>query len=446
MQEINNNKNKKNMMIQELLKKSVEDNKSESGSDHAVQADDTMPVSRDAKAITAKPILTNIKILRELNIQKLPDTVTFFIKRKRLFSVSKLLTFFVFLPTLFVFLYYSFWASPMYISNTKFSVQNTNPSFSGVDISSLLFGGNGKLNNESYVVLEYLKSIFLIKEIDNQLHIIEHYNDKKYDFLTRLSSNPTDKAIIDYWDFAVESSLDMESGIINLNVKAFSPEMAQSLSQALVNKSEELINDMNIRIREDTVKLAHEELAIAEEKVKIAQVAMRKFRDDHSTFDPAVTASGMQSRIAALEAEKTRLETERTQALAIMKKDAPQVKSINVALSAVKKQLEIEKSNVASKIKQSDTISALAAEYEALTLDLKFAQEQQVTAMKALEVARVNQISQSRYLVSIQDPTLPDESLYPEVFLFTFYTFCGTLLGLGLISLVIAAVREHTGF
>lgn len=442
------NENKHDVLIQEILKKKAEKNEQ---TINDVQTDCNLDLSAvsskiDSKAITAKQYGAENLENKKMSLQ----TVLYFIKlvlfKNNRISISRLIAVFVFLPTILVFLYYGLWASPMYISSAKFSVQNTAPSLTNVDINTLLFGNGKVANNDNYIVLEYLNSLVLIHEVNNELQLLEHYSDKKYDIFSRLGDDPTDNDIMKYWKFAVEASLDLESGIIHVDVKAFTAEMANRIAGVLLKKSEELINKMNLRIQQDSLALAQKEVSVAEKKVKDIQTAMRNFRDKHSTFDPIMMGSGMQSRVETLEVEQTKLQTELKQALALMQKDTPQVKSINIALEAVQKQLEVEKANIASLKENDSTVSALAAEYERLSLDLKFSQEQQVTAMKALEVARVQQLTQNRYLVSIQEPTFPDESLYPKVILFTFYTFCSSLLGLGLISLIVAAVREHAGF
>ena len=48
--------------------------------------------------------------------------------------------------------------------------------------------------------------------------------------------------------------------------------------------------------------------------------------------------------------------------------------------------------------------------------------------------------------VYIEPSVLGDESLYPRPVYFTFIYMVTSLLLLGLVSLIIAAVREHAGF
>ena len=91
-------------------------------------------------------------------------------------------------------------------------------------------------------------------------------------------------------------------------------------------------------------------------------------------------------------------------------------------------------------------LNAIVAEYQDLTIEAEFAQKQLVSAMASLEQARIQQAAQSRYVVAYQQPTLPDESLYPRPYLFTLYIFLGTFILLGIVSLIWASIREHAGF
>lgn len=433
----------KNSQIKEILKKSSgSNNEPEKSSDNALKTVDTIAVAKDKKAILARQI-SPFKSLKNIDVQYIGYVAKHIIRKRRLFSFSRLIFLFVLFPTFLVFFYLCFWASPMYISNMKFSVQNANSNLKSLDFTSLLTAG-GTSNRENYIVLEYLQSLDLIKEVNKDLDITRHYSSHDYDIISRLTSNPTNNELEKYWEFAVASNLDTESGIINVDVKAYTPEMAKKISEVLLNKSEDLVNDLNERLQLDTINLAEKELKIALDKVEKQQLAMKNFREAHATFDPELAATGMQSRIEALQAEHTRLQTELNRALSIMNKNAPQVKNLKKSIEAVEKQLVVENKKVTGN--DNVTLTSVMAEYEALVTDLKFAQEQQVTAMRAVEAARVQHLTQSSYLVCVQEPTFPDESLYPRVYLFTFYTFCGALLCLALVSLVVAAVREHTGF
>lgn len=350
-------------------------------------------------------------------------------------------------PTLLAFVYFVVFASPMYVSHASFAIRSADASSSsGLDIASMFLRTSGSTGNDSYIVNDYIQSLDLAQDINRELDLVKHYSDRDHDMISRLWRNPTQDELVRYWRWAVVPQLNVDTGIISLEVKAYTPEMAQALTRAVLSRSEALVNAMNERAHEDAVSLAREEVTRAEERVRKAQSAMREFRDAHNLIDPKMTAEGVQSLVSGLEAEATTLRTQISEAKSYMKADAPIIKSLSQRLAAVEKQLSEEKLRVAGQGSVQGNLNALVADYEDLTIEAEFAQKQLVSAMTSLEQARIQQMAQSRYVVAYQQPTLPDESLYPKPFLFTLYVFAGMLLFLGIVSLIWASIREHAGF
>ena len=352
----------------------------------------------------------------------------------------------VLLPTVAVFLYYLLWASPMYVSQTRFAIRSADSSGGGLDIASALLRSSSSTGADAHIVVEYIQSLDIINDIDKELGVDLHFSDKGHDVFSRLTNNPTQDEQLRYWKWAVIPALDQDTGIITLETKAYSPEMAQKIAAAVLARSEALVNTMNLRAREDAVSLAQSEVQRAEARVRKAQEAMRNFRDAHTLLDPRVTAAGLQGVVTELEGEAVKLRAQLAEAQSFMRSSAPATKALQTRLKAVESQLDQEKQRLAGLRSQEGNLNAVVGEYEDLTIEAEFAQKQLVTAMSALESARVHEVAKSRYVVAFQQPTLPDESLYPRPFLFTAYVFVGALLLLGLGSLITASIREHAGF
>ena len=352
----------------------------------------------------------------------------------------------VLLPTVAVFLYYLLWASPMYVSQTRFAIRSADSSGGGLDIASALLRSSSSTGADAHIVVEYIQSLDIIHDIDKELGVDLHFSDKGHDVFSRLTNNPTQDEQLRYWKWAVSPALDQDTGIITLETKAYSPEMAQKIAAAVLARSEALVNTMNLRAREDAVSLAQSEVQRAEARVRKAQEAMRNFRDAHTLLDPRVTAAGLQGVVTELEGEAVKLRAQLAEAQSFMRSSAPATKALQTRLKAVESQLDQEKQRLAGLRSQEGNLNAVVGEYEDLTIEAEFAQKQLVTAMSALESARVHEVAKSRYVVAFQQPTLPDESLYPRPFLFTAYVFIGALLLLGLGSLITASIREHAGF
>ena len=352
----------------------------------------------------------------------------------------------VLLPTVAVFLYYLLWASPMYVSQTRFAIRSADSSGGGLDIASALLRSSSSTGADAHIVVEYIQSLDIIHDIDKELGVDLHFSDNGHDVFSRLTNNPTQDEQLRYWKWAVIPALDQDTGIITLETKAYSPEMAQKIAAAVLARSEALVNTMNLRAREDAVSLAQSEVQRAEARVRKAQEAMRNFRDAHTLLDPRVTAAGLQGVVTELEGEAVKLRAQLAEAQSFMRSSAPATKALQTRLKAVESQLDQEKQRLAGLRSQEGNLNAVVGEYEDLTIEAEFAQKQLVTAMSALESARVHEVAKSRYVVAFQQPTLPDESLYPRPFLFTAYVFVGALLLLGLGSLITASIREHAGF
>ena len=352
----------------------------------------------------------------------------------------------VLLPTVAVFLYYLLWASPMYVSQTRFAIRSADSSGGGLDIASALLRSSSSTGADAHIVVEYIQSLDIIHDIDKELGVDLHFSDKGHDVFSRLTNNPTQDEQLRYWKWAVIPALDQDTGIITLETKAYPPEMSQKIAAAVLARSEALVNTMNLRAREDAVSLAQSEVQRAEARVRKAQEAMRNFRDAHPLLDPRVTAAGLQGVVTELEGEAVKLRAQLAEAQSFMRSSAPATKALQTRLKAVESQLDQEKQRLAGLRSQEGNLNAVVGEYEDLTIEAEFAQKQLVTAMSALESARVHEVAKSRYVVAFQQPTLPDESLYPRPFLFTAYVFVGALLLLGLGSLITASIREHAGF
>ena len=352
------------------------------------------------------------------------------------------------IPTVCAFVYFSLLASPMYVSEASFAVRsagNNAPAVAGIAAAMLSSGGGGS-GTDPFIINDYIQSLDIVQDIDKELGLVKHYTARNHDMISRLWQHPTQDELLRYWRRVMVPQLSMDTGIISIEARAYSPEMAQKITQAVLARSEALVNAMNERSRNDAVELAHREVKRAEERVKAAQIALKKFRDVHATLDPKTTAAGLQDIVVRLETEATSLRTKIAETSSYMRPNTPVLKAYRQRLAAVEEQLAQEKQRVAGTSAAESNLSSLVAGYEELSREAEFAQQQLIAAMGTLERARVEQATQSRYVVAYQQPTLPDESLYPRPLLFTLYTFGGALIVLGLLSLIWASIREHAGF
>lgn len=357
---------------------------------------------------------------------------------------QKRMALFVGVPTVLVFLYLALFASPMYVSEAKFAVRSATEQAVGLDFASQIFKTASSTTQDAAVVTEYIESPDAFERLDKELAVKAHYSDRRWDVISRLTQNPTLYDKTTFWNFVASPVLDPDSGIVTFTVRAYTPEMAQKIASHVLKQSETLVNAMNERAREDAMKLAGEEVKRAQARLMKSQKALETFRDEHAEIDPKATASGLQTLVMDLEGQRATLKAQISEMAAYMRPDAPALKTLKTRLAAVEKQLSGEKQRLAGI--GAGAMNNWVSAYEALTIENEFAQKQLVSAMTAMETARVSLLSQSKYVVTIESPTLPDESRYPRTFEFTFCVLLGLLLLFGLGSLIVASIREHAGF
>ena len=361
-------------------------------------------------------------------------------------TFEKEVSFFVLFPTLLTFGYCTFMASPMYVSETKFAVCSAVEQSVGIDIASQLFKTASTSVQDARIVDAYFRSPDVFEKLDAELLLTKHYSDTSRDWVSRLASSPTLWDKESFWQRVAQPKIDVDSGIVTFTVRAYTPDMAQNIAAAILRQGEALINEMNERSRNDAIRLAESEVKVAQERIVKAQKALEAFRDEHKELDPKATASGLQSLVFELEGERAKAKAELAEALSYMKPTAPQVKALEKRLAAVETQLNAEKARIAGNPAGGSTINSWVSQYENLMIESEFAQKQLTTAMSAYEQARSTALAKSRYLVAIQQPSLPDESRYPLTWVFTLCAFFGFFLIYGLVRLVVASIREHAGF
>lgn len=351
----------------------------------------------------------------------------------------------VLVPPALALLYYGLFASPMYISEAKFAVRSAE-SAGSFDFAATLFKSTSATMADAYILSQYIQSPDIVQTINAEFNISSHFSDHGKDIVSRLRPNPTQDELLTYWRWLVTMAFDPDTGILAVKVKAYSPEMAEKISSAILRHSEDLVNEMNKRAREDAVGMAQSELSMAEGRLLAARAALKKFRDSNTVLDPKATAAGMQGIVTNLEGESAKIEAELAEARAYMRDDAPRVIALKTRLDAIKRQLTMEKQKLANLTNASNSLSTVVAEYERFTIEEEFAQKLFVSAMTALESARLHAAAKSRYVVAFQRPSAPDESLYPRPLVMGGVFLVGSLVCQGLFSLIFAAIREHAGF
>ncbi len=351
----------------------------------------------------------------------------------------------VVLPTVMVGVYYAFWAADQYAVKVRFAVRSTTPAVGSSFLNSLGIG-NGASITDTYMVVEYIHSRNILKEIDEKIRLRPRYMKPSRDFYARLAADTSDERFLDYWKSMVDVGLDHTSNIITVKVFAFSPNDARDIADAIINASERMINDISRRAQQDAVRYAKEEVAKAEAKLRDIRQRFLGFRNKNQQLDPTKQAQVQVGIIGRLEEELVKLKAKLEESRRFLSDNAPSVVFLTNRVNALKKQIALEKEKLGttpSRKNVGQSLSNVLSEYEALVVEREFAEKLYLTALSGLEQARLLANRQQRYLATFEQPYVPDEALYPKRIRNTVFIFISLALIWGIGVLMLQSIRDR---
>lgn len=353
---------------------------------------------------------------------------------------------FVLLPTAVVAIYMYVFASDQYTAQAQFAVRgNVEPMehASLGQFTSLIQKHNSQ---DGYIVRDYIQSQAMVEELEKSIHISRMYSRPEADFWARFDPSDPIERLTKYWRKQTSAEIDAISGVIRLNVRAFTPEDALTISREVVARAEVLINEISKRAQADMVSQAKSDATAAEERLRKAHLALQTFRNKWGLIDPIKSAEGMLTTLTLLRKEKIKLEGDlqvlRSSNLDERSRSIQTLAAQVAALDQQMKSLQDELTSSGPADGQQNLTEALLA-YEGLTVERTIAEKLEESAHVLYDRARISAAKQQIFLATFERPVLPTESLYPErgrtVFVML---FCFTVLWSSF-TLVKAGIKDQ---
>jgi len=361
-------------------------------------------------------------------------------------GVSKMLLIgLVAIPTFVVFVYYGFWASDRYVSQSLMTVRTADSQIATA-VGGLLgsIGGTNTGIIDGYVVEEYIQSREIVRKLDEAIDLMSIYTAPEADIWSRLNADASFDELHSYYLSRIDVYFDATANVIHLDVQAYRPGDAQRIAAAIVEISDDMVNRISQRSRTDAMKFALDEVKLAEDRLRENRMTLYRFREEHSDLDPVRSAEAIGGIVASLEGELSRYKTELASLRSYMREDSAQIAGVKARIAAIEQQMLSERGRLTRNPDQpGTTYSDLLAEYERLLIEEEFARAAYTSSVTALEVARADAGRKQAYLVAFVEPSLPADASKPDrLLIIVSFLVCG-LLAYGLLMLIGAAIREH---
>jgi capsular polysaccharide transport system permease protein len=333
-------------------------------------------------------------------------------------------------------------AADQYQSGTAFSVK-------AEDLS----GGLGALQAftqitttavpDSAILFDFIQSRALVEKVDAELDLEAVFNRVPGDVVFSLGPDPTAEELVDYWQRMVRVTLDTRTNILQLDVRAFTPEDAVAISEAAIRHSTVLVNDLSAIAQEDATRFANEDLAESEAKLKELRLQIRRFRNDNQMIDPTSDVNTQGGVLSALQTQLAESLVERAALMPSARPDDWRLGELDNRIEAIRSQIAAERAAIGQSAGNGTALTEVIGQYEELLVDLEFAQNAYTSAMAAVERARAEARRQSRYLAVHIAPRPAEESLTPNRWLYSGMIVLTLLAVWSLLVLVYYNIRDR---
>jgi len=331
----------------------------------------------------------------------------------------------------------------MYTSEARFVVQSSQKQQSTGIGALFKASGFSAASEEAFAANDYITSRDALRTLDRDGAVSRAYTRPDVFMLDRFNAfgwNDGKDKLFKYYEDMVSVKYDTASGITTLEVKAFNPADAKKLNQRLLDQAEALVNRMNERGREDLVSYANAELVEAKDQARKAAVSLSTFRNREGIVDPEKQAAVQLQMISKLQDELISTKTQLVQLRSLTPQN-PQIPVLQTRVGELGKEIQIQLGQIAG---DQRSLAASTVQFQRLQLESTLADRELAAAISSLQEARNEARRKRAYVERIVEPNLPDSHSDPKRVRGILNVFVVGLLFWGVLSMVLAGVREHS--
>ncbi len=347
----------------------------------------------------------------------------------------------VIIPTTVSIVYFGLVASDVYISESKFVVRSPQkPAATGLG-ALLQSSGFAKSQDDVYTVDDFMTSRDALSVLDRSMNLRTVYGAPA-DLVSRFGGpfgNSSFEELYKYFGDKIKITQDSSSSISTLQVRAFSAADAWKINEQLLEMSEALVNRMNERGQGDLVHYAEKEVAEANESMRRSADELAAYRNKQGIFDTDKQSALQLQQVSKLQDQLVATISQLNQVKALAP-DNPQIPVLETQRNTLQTEIEKETLGVAG---SRSSLSTQSADYQRLQLNNAFAEKQLGAALASLEQAKSDAYRKQLYIERIVQPNKPDYALEPRRFFNILATFALGMIIWGVLSMLIAGVREH---
>ena len=356
------------------------------------------------------------------------------------------------IPTLMAIVYFGLIAANQYVSETEFTVSaGESPLRDG--IASLTGIPSQLILQDTQIITNFIDSREMIDKLQQRIDIRSIYSQQGADFPARFDPKKPVERLLKYWKRVSHTSIKLPGGLVKFSVRAFTPQDAKRVADTTLQLCEDLVNNLNARINADALALAEVGLRRASERLAKTLAAQEVERNATGILETKLSADAIAGLVKQLRGRLLDLSGAYDTQLNYMSADTPQMRETKARIDVFQAQIAKLEGKLTSAPGSTDanaldadgdgTIAAAMTRFGALEVEKKAAEGLYADAAAALEHARIAAEFKMIYLKVYVQPSLPQESEYPERGLDIFLISVSSLALWGFLVALGAVVRNN---
>jgi capsular polysaccharide transport system permease protein len=328
-------------------------------------------------------------------------------------------------PTALSWWYVTERATDRYVSTASFSVRSEQSNSPFAALGGLVpFGGSigGSSSSDPDILYDFIQSQELVEQIDARVNLRTLWakGDPVRDPVFAYHPPGTIEDMVTYWNRVVSIYNDTSTGIMDLQVQAFTPEDAKLLAELIYEESSDMINRLSDIAQEDATRVSRLELDAAVERLKQAREAITRFRNRHQIVDPQADMQSQMGILTSLQGELATTLIDLDILRGTTAESDPRIVQAEQRIEVIEARIAEERAKLgigtgdAELGAQASAFADIVGEYERLMVDVEFASQSYAAAYATFETALSDARRQKLYIAAHVRPTFAERAIYPR--------------------------------
>ncbi|MBU2964986.1 chain-length determining protein [Amphritea atlantica] len=339
-------------------------------------------------------------------------------------------------------IYWGVIATDRYVSESSIVLDSPQINSPSLNFQTLLTGGGSAARSDMLLLRDYMLSVDMLKKLDKELDIRNHYNSSEIDWFSRLKDKRNSiEELHEYYIKRVTVDFDDYSQLLRIKVEAFNPEMAFEVGTFLINEGEAHMNKMGQRLATEQVDFLEKQVKVLRKGFDENLAKLIDFQNESGLVSAEGEIESVGSLIASLHGQLASLTAQRTAALTYQSSSSAEIIRLQAEIEALNDEINEQRASLAKK--SGGALNVLSSEYQILDMNVQFSRESYSSALAALQSTRIEAARQLKQVSIIQSPTQPEYAVEPRRIYSIIVIIIITMLIALILQMVVMIIRDH---